>query len=419
MSFIQEKFTNKYPDLLELQTTKFIHITDPHLPPVDSVPQGRTLNLPFEILEKFKEVYQACRMHNAPLLVSGDWFHYKEPSKYSPEDLNFWIQNLSAIFNPGTPEEKVMIYGIPGNHDMSRSSFKNIYKSPYLTLKLGLKGVYVDVSENPQTFQHSGEYNCPQDLLENGYLKHKVPNPSFTINGVHYLPIPALCDSAISLNQSIKQRAEQFVSEKTVDSVITLLHPDAYPNLPPIPGIVSLTYAQLSHNFWRSDVLVLGHVHLSYSPETTMVKEEGSAYSMEWPVITSKPWSLTRVAKEYHATTDVIEHQHIPSYSLIEVSYFYKITEDNVVLDKREFNISYVELGSVKPARDVFRGDDLKKLVERSQKIQDFVSSIKQDSISEGSLFSESADQEFSRSRESLPAKVVERIQHYLHLSKA
>lgn len=359
-----------------------IHITDPHLPPLDSLPQGRTNTLPEDIKNKLLEVGEVSRQHNnSPILISGDFFHYKDPNKYSPRDLNYW----TSVFREAFGHTKV--YGIPGNHDMPRSSVLRLPDSPYTTLVNSLESIFVDVSDNPVSIPETE--NCPEVV----------------ISGIPYLPIKELLqqERVDAFNNLLPNRLTQVKHSGKYTIQIGLFHTDAYPKVPPIPGIDYLTFTQLAQIFHRVDFFVLGHVHLSFNSET-LTSQDG------FPQIISKPWSLTRVAKEYHATTDILEHQHRPSYSLLE---FIKRKDEQGNLLGYDTKASYHEI-SHRPPEEIFKRDDIKKVIERSNKMQDFVASLLKDTKGDGVFFTNSPDEEFNRNKAHLSREVIDMVEKYL-----
>lgn len=379
---------------------RIIHITDLHLPPLSKVPQGRTTALPHQLAAKIRHIGEIAKKEVALVVMSGDIFHYKDQRKYSPEDMNFWIEVFNESF-VGIP-----VYAIAGNHDLIKSSMDNIDKSPYTTLCLAT-GIR-DLREGDVVYR---------DLLwEEGFEEEFFDRtPKICIRGIPYLPVPQFVEKAKEASSQMQSRSDQMKEGGFYDFNIFMGHLDAFPDNDKLPeGQTSIPHALKDHDhLWYSelcellpsvDVFALGHIHLSYGG-LEYESVEGTTQ------LISKPWSLCRVAKDYHATTDIVEAKHKPSFALIDVNYYYD--EKKEEWTGMSSTVTYSEVPHIQ-STDAFAHDDIKKVVDRGEMMTKFVQSMAQN-IGEAGLFQKmSAQQCWEEHQASLPKPVKAIIEDHL-----
>ncbi|MFA5071284.1 MAG: metallophosphoesterase [Candidatus Pacearchaeota archaeon] len=319
---------------------KIIHFTDLHLSPLNHIPQSRTKDYHEDVRQEIEIMKQTFKDEAADATCfSGDLFHLKNQAAYSPRDLNYY-QRLFADFPP--------MFCIPGNHDLPKSAVVNLPDSPYKTLTDLLPGVF-------------------RNLSYPFYVNIPLPFKKFTnmcVIGLPYLNVPAMKEFFKNFNPAGYGNA-------TGDNLyVFLVHVDATPQPMAIKLWESFTYQELTDLFPDNSILLMGHIHLSFPPFQNVAKN----------VITSKPWSVGRVIKDYFNQTDILEHLHIPSYSVITLD------EDETGF---KFGMNYKPFPNFKPSSEIFDLVSLQLQLEKSQEIQKKLMDLKQDvsEISKSSSF--------------------------------
>lgn len=303
-----------------IRTLRLGHITDLHLCPNGRIPQSRTNTYQHDVWEELNTLRTDLISQGIDALcISGDIFHYKTPSRYNPEDLNRISEWLNSLPFP--------IYSIPGNHDLPQSSIDNLSKSPYLTVLNSVQNMR-DVSDN----------ETPQ-------LRSFLQN--ICITGIPYMPLDRMRENLEKLNSRLNPENMNII----------LLHCDAIPN-----ADIKLPYKVISQSDMvnmipNADVILQGHIHLSFAPVNI-----GNT-------LVSKPWSIGRVVKDYFNNTDVLEHQHIPTYGICDIGY------DEETKAKIKY-VQYYPLSSYKQAAEIFDFNLMKKEISNSVAVQSFVDKL-------------------------------------------
>jgi hypothetical protein len=109
------------------------------------------------------------------------------------------------------------------------------------------------------------------------------------------------------------------------------------------------------------DLICLGHIHQSFPVYKRINSITGRVQMV------SKPWSFTRVAKDYFNKTDIYEKQHKPSYGLITIEE--SLNNFKVQVEYKELNFS--------PFKEAFKGETLKRQLENNVEIKLFIDRIK------------------------------------------
>lgn len=318
---------------------KICHFSDIHLSPLGHIPQSRTEQYHTDVANEIKILGQALKDEKADLIVcSGDIFHLKNQSAYSPKDLNYY-RDLFEDFPP--------FCSIPGNHDLPKSAFQNIKDSPYTSLTNLLPTIIKDISWKTCVFPLEGVFK------------------SFVLCGIPYLPMV-----------SFKEEIKRFVEEKNNPLVLQhspilwgfVIHVDATPEKLLVNLWESFSYEELASLFPNNSILFMGHIHASFLPWQDEKRN----------ITISKPWSIGRVIKDYFNQTDILEKTHIPSYSVITL----ENTPEGMSL-----NISYKQIPGVKKGIDIFQVESLQTQLEKSKEIQTFIQGLKKDTSSSDSVF--------------------------------
>lgn len=212
---------------------------------------------------------------------------------------------------------KLKTLAIPGNHDLPFSSFSEVEKTPYRNLINSAN--ITDLS------------NKVLQLTE-----------EIKVIGIPFYPTAhALC------------LLGQIPQKKTPNEItITLVHLDALPEAIPLPWKI-ISYADLCAAGPNVDLFLLGHVHLSFAPWTN---------GNQW---ISKPWSIGRIAKDYFNKENPLKLNHKPQLSLIDID----------PSSPKPISINYIELEH-KPFSEVFVEEALKKQIEKSEKVTNYLQTI-------------------------------------------
>lgn len=307
---------------------KIVHFTDLHLCPLNHIPLSRTDSYHKDIADELLLLKNQIAAENADAVVfSGDLFHLKNQAAYSPKDLNYYYEILKDF-----PK----FYCIPGNHDLPKSSLANLKDSPYSNLLLSLP--------NMQDVSFPNTISIP---ISEGKTFH-----TFKVIGIPYIPINVFKDTLTNLFDKFDFREPGVMYG-------FLVHVDALPEPLLVNLWASFVYQELTEIFPNNSVLMLGHIHQSFPPFHNPQKN----------VFISKPWSMGRVVKDYFNQTDVLQHQHLPGYSVIS---FVEAEQGFQV------GIEYKPLQGFKPSSDIFVLESLKTQLEKSKEIQNFIQGIKQ-----------------------------------------
>ena len=127
----------------------------------------------------------------------------------------------------------------------------------------------------------------------------------------------------------------------------------------------------------------------------------------------SKPWSFTRVMKEYfkdlgpECDGTVDDSSHKPSYSLIRVG------EDGSEKERQVLQFDNVKL-SYKEFKEAFREDVLKKEVEVSDEVKSFIGQLVE-SRSDGVISSLANITDILKDRKVVSEEMFEVIERYLN----
>lgn len=370
MSNLKEK-------IKESNIIRIMHLTDLHLNPLHRIPQSRTSKFHQQILQKWGEV---CSVIKEKLIdfgvISGDVFNLKNPKIYCPEDIIYY----SELFEKTGIDWTV----IAGNHDEPESSFDQIEKSPYNLLCKATNNivslansVVIDRMENKRA------------VYLNSYQYTRKESPvSINVHGYPYFPLNTTLNNLEVINERMAE---------TPGFNILLLHMDVLvdPNIFlfwPVAG-----YDSILDRLPNADLICLGHIHQSFpvykriNPKTNKVQ------------LVSKPWSFTRVAKDYFNKTNIYEKLHRPSYSLITIDQ-----------SPNNFNVSveYHEIPFA-PFEKAFKKDILKKQIENNIVIKDFIEEIRKHHGSVSDAFKVMSPEEYLQKKQ-MPDEVRNMIDKYL-----
>jgi DNA repair exonuclease SbcCD nuclease subunit len=320
-------------------TQKIMHLTDLHFNPLHRIPQSRSSKFHAQIREKWGNVCSIIKEEGIDFgIISGDIFHLKNPKIYCPEDILYYSEMIE--------QTEIDWVTIPGNHDLPESSLDQIEKSPYILLVKATKNLkslatYTKLEDSKTWYFPTFTY--PKES------KNLIP-----IN-LHGYPYRSLRHTLGDLD-FINERIGNYQGFN-----ILLLHMDILvdPNIFlfwPVAG-----YDSILDKLLNVDLICLGHIHQSFpvykriNPITKKVQ------------MVSKPWSFTRVAKDYFNKTDIYEKLHKPSYSLITIEQ----SPDNF-----KVNVEYKEL-KFSSFNKAFKRDILKRQLENNIEIKLFIDQIK------------------------------------------
>jgi DNA repair exonuclease SbcCD nuclease subunit len=337
---------------------KFAHITDLHWCPLRRVPRSRTPEFHTHIKNKWRELKDIIIKHECKeVFISGDIFHLKNPRLYDPQDINYYSSLLESL--------PVQLYTIPGNHDLPKSSYDLLNNSPYLVLSRATKNV-TDIS----------------------FKVGRIEEVKVNFAGVPYLPLDELTAYLKSHNP--------FMNSKKGDINVLLIHGDFLPQ----GGSFfwkTRTYDYILDIAKSTHILLLGHIHLSF-PVFTRVKNN-------IPQMVSKPWSFSRVVKDYYNQTEQDDLRHAPSVAIIQID----TGENN---DKCVVTIEYEKIPHVN-MKTAFKEKRLVKSIEVSEQMTSFIETLKKEHGVDGSAF-EIADPDKILKDANLTQNIRDLINSYL-----
>lgn len=357
---------------------KIIHVTDLHIAPVGKVPASRVeASYQDTVWEELNTLKEDIEKESPDVIcVTGDIFHYKSPTSYHPYDISRMAEYMDSLCAP--------VLVIPGNHDLPASSMARLRESPLWLLSRSARNIKMCDSEEYirkpiYTFVNRGD--------------------AYRIWGIPYMPL----DTVTSLLRELDRNISDTKTENITD--IVMIHADFIPDAN--VNVFFKVYSQYSLPYLcpHADIFLQGHIHLSFPP---LMIDRGFSVPVEGyaPVIEdnhspmpsrymiSKPWSLGRVVKDYFNTTDILLHQHVPSYAVVT-----------------ENSIEYKPLSRFRPSSEVFQDDSLKKDVESSKMVSSFVDGLeKRFGSSEKALEIQTPEDMLN----TMPSEVRATIQEYL-----
>lgn len=324
---------------------RFLHVTDIHKSPLGRIPSSRSQSYHSDCSLENLALAEAIRALSADVVVnSGDLFHLKAQSVYQPESLNHHAEEIRLL--------RVPFISIPGNHDMPSSSYEELGKSAYYNVMKQTPNAIdlgTTVDEEGKTALAPSSHTVK---VENGQT-------SFPINfyGIPYMKRDRLLEQMAKLNEDI---GDSFGLN------VVLLHGDFFPDGYNSPFFDPISYSILSQTLSNASIFCLGHIHQSY-PVAQLAGPKRTQYI-------SKPWSMGRVVKDYHATTDVLEHQHKPSFSCITV---YIGEDGNLAVD--------IQYGTIphKGFKESFMLDSVREEIKDSQQMHDYIAKLRASSASQ------------------------------------
>lgn len=295
-----------------------IHFSDTHLNPLNRIPQAAKENYHEIVYLEFQELKKQIKdikdsYEKLAVCLSGDVFNLKQQSYYVPKVIEYYSKLFEDVFSG------LEVYCIPGNHDMTASSFDLIGESAYNVWQKATKNV-IDISN--------------KTIEINDFL---------TISGVPYYNYDKTIESIKNLN----------LGSSKVN--VALLHADIFQSSKEADWYMSkfLTYNDIAYLNKNINLALLGHIH----KETSPAKVENCWFS--------KPHAFSRMSKEYLEKDDIQES--FPSYSLISIS------------KEGDINIKTKRITKF-AASEFIDFNDLLLIKERSNKFEDFIKEL-QDSF--------------------------------------
>jgi len=346
-------------------------ISDTHWNPMSRVPQSRTATFHEDCLTEWKAFQDICHgEHLSGIIHAGDWFHLKNQSLYNPADILLYRDWVLGLHCP--------VWTVPGNHDLPQSSYDNVGKTAYQTLVHATPNM-VDLSFQTEEVPLACSPPCDPDKL-----------PFVSVSGIPYLPLDKLFPALEELDRRLAERVGGIN--------IVILHPDALPRNDFFMFFKTCSWEDLLRKLPHATILVLGHIHNSFPILQT---SEFSATGT--PQFVCKAWSAGRVVRDYHQGTDVLEHQHQPSYTQIQIG---------LVDGQLQIFCEYKVIPFV-PFAQAFLMETLKREVEKSARVSTFISSLQAQHGSVDQMFSIENPGEYLN-RMSVPKEVRELIEHYI-----
>lgn len=324
---------------------RFLHVTDLHKSPLGRIPSSRSATYHQDCSQENLALADAIRALQASVVVnSGDLFHLKAQSVYQPESLNHHAEELRLL--------RVPFISIPGNHDMPSSSYEELGKSAYYNVMKQTPNAIdlgTTISEDGKTILSPSHYT----------VEVKLSTTTLPINfyGIPYLKKDRLLEQMAKLNQDI---GDQYGLN------VVLLHGDFFPDDYKSPFFDPIKYSTLSQTLSNASIFCLGHIHQSY-PALQLQSPTRTQYI-------SKPWSMGRVVKDYHATTEILENQHVPSFTSITI---YQDADGQLLVDLQYGTIPH------KGFKESFLLDSLREEIKDSQQMHDYITKLRNSNASQ------------------------------------
>lgn len=121
-------------------TFRFVHLTDPHL--ADRPTANRTQSYPDDIKRKFSEVVDLCLAEQRHMVMTGDLFDQKTPSRVSHALVQWTIDELRRVKQAG-----LSVFAIAGNHDLSEEGLDSLPRQPFgVLIKAGVLDFLAEVT---------------------------------------------------------------------------------------------------------------------------------------------------------------------------------------------------------------------------------------------------------------------------------
>lgn len=316
------------------KNARILHFTDCHLNPLSVKPSSRTDAYHDQIDAKWAALSAAVIQNQVDhVAFSGDLFHLKAQSQYQPRDTNRTISKIEALGRP--------VSLIPGNHDLPKSSIDNYNETAFKAVISGARNA-TDVSMDDK-----GQVRfLNQPVTVDGQPTNIV------INGMPYVPMSKFKEMAAYFHQATGMATMQD------KFIITMLHVDALPapNALPLP-FETFIWKELTEMFPYSDMLLLGHIHQAF-PMQVIPTSTGKNQ------IISKPWAMARNVNDIYVRTEVLEAQHKPGYTMIDID-----------LETKQVQAQYVDLPFA-PFAEAFNAATLAAEIKGSKQISAIIDSL-------------------------------------------
>ena len=338
---------------------KIGHFTDIHLNPLSRIPRSRTESFHKDIRYKFRGLKDTIKKEKIDLmLMSGDLFHLKNQSLYTPGNLNYYQKLLDGL--------EVDIKTIPGNHDLSKSSYENIENSAYKAV--------TEMSRNLQDLSLKG---ISRKIMCGG------KEVDINIFGLPYFPLEKLVGG-------LKEFHDKVISCHNGINII-MLHMDALPNNDVPLFWQTISYRELLKYIPKVNIVCLGHIHQSFD----VFSDTGQ--------MISKPWAFSRVVNDEYVRSEVLEKVHKPSIAIIE----FIDRDGKLIVEIKYESIPYVGFDIA------FKKDDLLKELDKSKKVKSFVEALKKQYGSVSDAFKIENPEKLLQDL-SIPKEVLACIEQYL-----
>lgn len=339
-----------------------IHFTDIHLSPLNRIPASRTETYHADCAAELRSLWaEGERLKVDSYFFSGDVFNLKRSELYAPEHILHYVRLFEEAARP--------IYGIPGNHDLPKSSYGELHRSAY-KLFTDASTNFIDVSFKPKHITLG-----------------VIP---LTIMGIPFLPNE---ETATAISQAASQMAINDYSGNTLK--VLLVHTDIAPASMPMHWDF-FSYDDLMAMAPQINVFCGGHIHQRYP----------LYFNEQTGQVISKPFSMGRVYKDYFVSTEDENLRHLPEYALIDVLHDPETGAFKV-------DLSYHPVPDAVPFEAAFNFDTLKQELENSARTSTFIEDLQRQFGSAHDAFS-IPDPEKFLAQQSLPAEVAAVIHDYL-----
>jgi DNA repair exonuclease SbcCD nuclease subunit len=259
------------------------HITDMHLNPLDRIPKSRKEKFHEQIEAKFADLARIVKERGVDALcVSGDIFHLKRGKSYDPKS----ILRYSALFDG----LGCQVFAIPGNHDLEDSAFARQESSPYYLLCKASRNVW-NLTEPGNAIGSTGAYKIGLGDL----------GLDMVIYGIPYYPASWWGSDRF-----------KFLADEPRSFRVCLAHGDFIPD-----SNVNLFWKVMSYGDFMEytgggfHVALLGHIHQSFPVQRL-------GHGVTDGTVISKPWSFTRVVKDYFVSAEDLAIRHSPCVNLFK-----------------------------------------------------------------------------------------------------
>lgn len=322
---------------------RLAHITDMHANPRGKsfIPEGRTDTYHEDCLFEWEAFREDCRRHGVMAVAfSGDFFNLKDSGHYRPRDLHFYSELVASFGIPW--------FFIPGNHDLPQASMDNY----------GVSALRALAKMTPNM------HNVMDRVVEIPMGPPETPFSVF-ISGSPYAKLAETFECSLP---ELEARLAPCPGYR-----VALVHTDLLPpGSKPLPGHWNAaSYDDVLDALPSAHLVCAGHIH---NGSVIYLRPHPQQPGVEQRV--SKPFAAGRTVKDYFATTEDVELQHVPTYTLIEFRSL--VDADGRIASPIQVHTTEQTIDHI-PFDRAFKRDSLRRVLEKEADIAEFLEKLRSD----------------------------------------